>query len=101
MRSPPAPPVSYTHLILGSAETVGNLSHRFEPVDNKLRIFRRLNQPLPQSEVEFPAGKARGTHQPAETPLSVHVENIGQLTDQLIQQNYAPAAVLVLSLIHI
>ncbi|WP_222102362.1 chemotaxis protein CheB [Candidatus Propionivibrio aalborgensis] len=82
-------------LILGSAETVGNLSHRFEPVDNKLRIFRRLNQPLPQSEVEFPAGKARGTHQPAETPLSVHVENIGQLTDQLIQQNYAPAAVLV------
>ena len=70
-------------LILGSAETVGNLSHRFEPVDNKLRIFRRLNQPLPQSEVEFPAGKSRGTHQPAETPLSVHVENIGQLTDQL------------------
>lgn len=82
-------------LILGSAETVGNLSHRFAPADNKLRIFRRLDQPLSLSEVEFPAGKARDPRQPAGTPLLIHVENIGQLTDQLIQQNYAPAAVLV------
>lgn len=77
-------------LILGGAETVGNLSRRFEPVDNKLRIFRRLDQPLLLSEVEFPTRRTRSTQQAVESPQTVHVENIGPLTDRLIEQNFTP-----------
>ncbi|MCX7169917.1 MAG: PAS domain-containing protein [Proteobacteria bacterium] len=80
-------------LLLGSAETVGNFSHLFAPVNNKTRLFRRLDQPL--SELEFPAKTIRNAVQSAELPRAERAENIGQLTDQLIQQNYAPAAVLV------
>ena len=80
-------------LLLGSAEAVGNFGHLFGPVDNTLRLFRRLDQP--SSGVEFPTKMTRGTQQPAETPRAAHAETIGQLTDQLVQQKYAPAAVLV------
>ena len=80
-------------LLLGSAEAIGNFGHLFGPVDNTLRLFRRLDQP--SSGVEFPTRILTGAHQLAEMPLVAHADTIGQLTDHLIQQNYAPAAVLV------
>ena len=82
-------------LILGNAESVGNFTHLFGTVSNKLRLFRRLDQPQPLSAVEFPVRTVKGSRPPAEKHLAVPSENIGELTDQLIQQTYAPAAVLV------
>ena len=80
-------------LLLGSAETIGNFSHLFEPVNNKARLFRRLDQAQALPDLEFP-GKVQ-TSTISEAPVSERPENLGQLTDQLIQQTWAPAAVLV------
>jgi chemotaxis methyl-accepting protein methylase/PAS domain-containing protein len=80
-------------LLLGNAETVGNFSHLFEPVNNKARLFRRLDQAQSLPELEFPGRVMNSTT--TEAPVSERPENLGQLTDQLIQQTWAPAAVLV------
>ena len=80
-------------LLLGSAETIGNFSHLFEPVNNKARLFRRLDQAQALPDLEFP-GKVQ-TSTISEAPVSERPENLGQLTDQLIQQTWAPAAVVV------
>ena len=80
-------------LLLGSAESIGNFSHLFEPVNNKARLFRRLDQAQALPDLEFP-GKVQ-TSTISEAPVSERPENLGQLTDQLIQQTWAPAAVVV------
>lgn len=82
-------------LLLGNSETVGNFGQLFEPVTAKTRLFRRLNQAVSPT-LAFP-GKIPGGEESlaALSPRGERAENIGQLTDQLIQQTYAPAAVLV------
>lgn len=82
-------------LLLGNAESIGNFGHLFAPANPKAHIFKRLDQPPTLSEIEFPAKIARGTTNVIERPLAVPTENIGQLTDLLILQSHAPAAVLV------
>ena len=42
-------------LFLGSSETVGNVSDRFEPISKKHRIYRHIGRSRP-GEVEFPRG---------------------------------------------
>lgn len=82
-------------LILGSAETVGTFGELFEPVDGKSRIFRRAEQNLSPARLEFPAGySASGAPQEVIEPSAPRA-SMEYLTDQLIQQNYAPPAVLV------
>lgn len=82
-------------LLLGSAETIGNFGHLFSPINNKARLFRRLDRPLPVAELAFP-GKVPQMTAPASPPSpGSGEEDLGQLTDQLIQQNFSPAAVLV------
>jgi len=80
-------------MLLGSAETIGNFNQLFSPLNNKARLFRRCD--LKPSDVEFPAMGNRNMVSAAEIPPAQRAENIGQLTDQWIQQNYAPPAVLV------
>jgi len=82
-------------LLLGSAESIGNFGHLFEVVNSKARLFRRSEQPIPLSQLEFPAGLPAHQHLSTIAPPADRVDNIGQLTDQLIQQYFAPAAVLV------
>ncbi|PHV10586.1 chemotaxis protein CheB [Chitinimonas sp. BJB300] len=85
-------------LLLGSAESAGHGSHLFAPIKSKVHLFRRLDQRSSASEMVFP-GKTPGPVAVYSETLPVERmepdENIGLLTDQLIQQNYAPAAVLV------
>jgi len=80
-------------LFLGSAESVGNFTDLFKPLDLKSRIYQRL-RPLIQTEpIEFPASFA-----PAEAAVnqpSPGVQNMQSLADKLILQYYAPATVLV------
>ena len=80
-------------LLLGSAETAGNYSNLFASINNKARLYQRLDQTLSVNELEFPGTMTRA-------PLndfapSEHPENLGHLIDQFIQQTWAPAAVLV------
>ena len=82
-------------LLLGSAETIGNHDHLFAPLNNKARIFQRLDQALPIAELPLPGKLLTVPSRMADLPRSEIPENMGQLTDQLIQQNFAPAAVLV------
>ncbi len=81
-------------LLLGNAETVGNFNHLFAAVKSQDHCFRRLDpSPLPR-QVLFPAiTPAQHGHEAA--VLAAPAETLGQLTDQLILQSHAPAAVLV------
>lgn len=83
-------------LLLGSAENIGNLTHLFTPVNQKARLFRRLEQPVSLAELAFPSKELpRAVPVVEKAPDGQISDNLGQLTDQLIQQTYAPAAVLV------
>lgn len=82
-------------LLLGSAETIGNHDHLFAPLNNKARIFQRLDQVLPPAELPIPGKLLTLPSRTTDLPHTDIPENLGQLTDQLIQQNFAPAAVLV------
>jgi two-component system, chemotaxis family, CheB/CheR fusion protein len=82
-------------LLLGSAETTGNFGHLFSPINNKARLFRRRDRAPSVEELAFP-GKVPQMTAPASPPSpGSGEEDLGQLTDQLIQQNFSPAAVLV------
>jgi len=83
-------------LFLGSAETVGNFADIFGPLGRrgtKARIFQRLDQGRAANKMEFP-GRIM-TISSNEPPLMGRTETLGQLTDQLIQQAFSPAALLV------
>ena len=82
-------------LILGSAESVGSFGELFVPVEAKLRIFARVDHAVPLSDLTFQA-RTVGNVSPSVRALRAEpVDDIGQLADQLIQQKFAPAAVLV------
>jgi two-component system CheB/CheR fusion protein len=83
-------------LLLGSAETVGNFGHLFATVDSKGRIYRRLDQSIPVADLEFPGRMGAAQSPPIlDAVPGDRTENLGLLTDQLIQQAWSPAAVLV------
>jgi chemotaxis methyl-accepting protein methylase/PAS domain-containing protein len=82
-------------LLLGSAETIGTMSELFIPISNKARLFKRLAQAPLLSKLEFPYMTAREKGLIAEISHADQGESFQQLVDQLIQQNYAPPAVLV------
>jgi chemotaxis methyl-accepting protein methylase len=85
-------------LLLGNAEAVGQHSNLFSPLPNpaghRARLYQRANQTLSLNELPLPQLPADppGISPPAQGPAH---EDLGQLTDQLIQQQFAPAAVLV------
>ncbi|MBS1157809.1 MAG: chemotaxis protein CheB [Proteobacteria bacterium] len=82
-------------LVLGSAESVGDFTDCFQPLDSKVRVFRRIEQ------VSSPSWSGIATSSRGTAPFAGdggradYRESVDYLTDQLIQQNYAPAAVLV------
>ena len=85
-------------LVLGTAETVGGFADLFEPIDGKLRLFRRKNAPLAEP-IEFPSAFVSTT---PTAPIArenrsmpkPHV-NLETLAEQLILKRYSPATVLV------
>ena len=83
-------------MMLGSAETLGSLSHLFTTVDSKLKIFRRAVTNIMPELFDFPASFSRTRPTsiekqiPARSPLSIQT-----LADQLLLQNFSPAGVLV------
>lgn len=82
-------------LLLGSAETIGNHNHLFNPINHKARLFQRSGKAGPVTGLFFP-GRLPTIVGPTEgLAHGKGIDNLGLLTDQLIQQNFAPAAVLV------
>ncbi|ACL17737.1 chemotaxis protein CheB [Methanosphaerula palustris] len=82
-------------LILGTAESIGTFTDLFSSLDAKLRLYRKVQPPLPAPSVEFPTvffPPTNGTVDPR--PTQKPVVNLQSLADQVILQQYAPAAVL-------
>ena len=82
-------------LLLGNAETVGTTSRLFAPQHGSARIFDRLDKSRPLAEMAFPAGAPTDIRRPDEATTVPPSHNLEHQVDQLIQQTYAPAAVLV------
>ncbi len=83
-------------LFLGSAETVGEFTALFAPLEGKMRLYRRLDAGARTEPLEFPAAfaPARTAAPPPPNALRPPV-NFQLQAEQLILQQYAPAAVLV------
>ena len=82
-------------LVLGSAESAGSFGHMFVPIRPKERIYLRSHQPRVLSSLNLSQQRHTILTLPDVSPASDPAEAIGRLTDQLVQQTWAPAAVLV------
>ncbi|MCB2305210.1 PAS domain-containing protein [Clostridium estertheticum] len=80
-------------LFLGSAESVGNFTDLFKPLDLKSRIYQKLRPLIQKEPIEFPNSFA--PYQPEANQPSEEVQNMQSLADKLVLQCYSPAAVLV------
>jgi two-component system CheB/CheR fusion protein len=85
-------------LFLGSAETIGNSTDLFAPLDGKLRLYRRLDHAARERLAVFPDTFSRAMHELGATgtagKAAKPVTNMQVLVDNLILQRYAPAGVL-------
>jgi two-component system, chemotaxis family, CheB/CheR fusion protein len=82
-------------LLLGNAETTSGSGHLFETVHHKVRLFRRLNPVSGTSNIALPRAVTGVAALPEHTPAADRADDIGRLTDHLIQHVWAPPAVLV------
>jgi len=83
-------------LILGSAEAIGGFTTLFVPVDQKARLFRRVDHPVMRSEIGFPARAYSVRTLPSENTIGKHgPEPLQTLMERLLLSRYCPAAVLV------
>jgi two-component system CheB/CheR fusion protein len=88
-------------LFLGSAETIGTFSGLFAPLDSKVRLYRRLDQPVSGVPVEFPATALpdqRNSGGNAELEPVVTSKagppNLQSLADRVIVQRFSPVGLL-------
>jgi two-component system CheB/CheR fusion protein len=82
-------------LLLGKSETVGDFTDLFATVDDKARLYRRVDSDLGTKPVKFPSEFLPVPNAPQPTKLSKATVNLQSLADQLLLQKYSPAAVLV------
>ncbi len=83
-------------LFLGAAETASGQPALFTPLPGKTRLYRRGEALVPLAAMPFPASRP-GDRKGAPVPMTVTkpVPDLQALADQVLLQNFAPAAVLV------
>ena len=82
-------------LFLGSAESIGNATNLFAPLNGKSRIFHRTECAGPLRPVEFPSSFSAAPYLGTETrPATIPSVSLQTQAEQLILQHYAPPAVL-------
>jgi len=82
-------------LFLGASEKVGNSRAHFEPVSERLPIYRHLG-PSRLGQVAFPIGGGlRARSSQVERPLTSRRPSLGDLSQRLLLDTYAPASVLI------
>ena len=82
-------------LFQGSAETVGDFTHLFAPLNAKSRLFRRTESVLRPEQIVFPSSFTAGPPViSAASPATNPPASLQALADQLVLQSYAPPAVL-------
>jgi two-component system CheB/CheR fusion protein len=84
-------------LLLGSSETTGNMSDRFEVVAKAERLYRRIGKSRP-GDLGFSIGAGEAVRAPARPETRAAPSRQMALADmcrQLVMDAYAPAAVLI------
>ncbi|MGY6554341.1 MAG: chemotaxis protein CheB [Wenzhouxiangella sp.] len=88
-------------LLLGSAESIGRLSHLFQPTHSRFRIFRRLDHGSGRGPEfllkSYPpiSGTLRKTDVTTSEASGPSLDALQTAADRLILQVYAPAAVVL------
>jgi len=83
-------------LMLGSAETIGSFTDLFVPLESKARLFRRNDSRARSTSLAFPTRDLpTKTEPPMETQAELVPANLQHLADDLLLQQFSPAAVLV------
>jgi two-component system CheB/CheR fusion protein len=84
-------------LFLGSSETAGNVSDRFEPISKTHRIYRHMGRSRP-GEVDFPRGIKAAGHVLANglaQPVIPRRLGFGEASQRALLEAYGPASVLI------
>ena len=84
-------------LFLGASEKVGSARAYFESVSESQPIYRHLGQSRP-GQIAFPIGGGDGIRArsaQAERPLASRRTSLGDLSQRLLLEAYAPASVLI------
>jgi two-component system CheB/CheR fusion protein len=84
-------------MFLGSSESIGGFAHLFTPLAAKERIFRRIDSAASEGIHDFPgvfvpASTIKMKTPPHERPNSASIQALAQ---RLLQERFAPPAVLV------
>ena len=87
-------------LLLGSAETIGNATSLFSALNDNVRIYTRIDTPEQRADVDFPTRifpVISLLEDEPESPceMTEKIINLQTKADQILLQNYSPAAVLV------
>ena len=83
-------------LMLGSAESIGNFTDLFVPLEGKARLFQRNDSRLRATALEFPTRDFPNKSEPfMDTKPEPATANLQNLADDLLLQQFSPAAVLV------
>ncbi|ABM03617.1 MCP methyltransferase, CheR-type [Psychromonas ingrahamii 37] len=91
---------SHGLLILGNSETIGNATSLFSEIKENTRIYTRIDRPGQHTEVDFPTKifpimpLAENEHE-GTRKMTKNISNLQTQADQILLQNYSPAAVLV------
>ena len=82
-------------LLLGKSETIGEFSDLFVMLDDKARLYRRIDSHLRTKSVKFSSAFVPVLQAPQPPKAPKPAANLQSLADQLLLQKYSPAAVLV------
>jgi len=84
-------------LLLGSSESLGNQSHLFKSVDDKLKIFKQSASVASNPEsYDFTSNYSRSKSSSMVQKKQIRtIQNIEELTDKLLLQHFSPPGVLV------
>jgi chemotaxis methyl-accepting protein methylase/PAS domain-containing protein len=91
---------SHGVLLLGNAETIGNFTNLFLALNDSARVFTRVDIPKQRMDLDFPSRIFPVIsvihNEPKRTrDMSKDIINLQTQADQVLLQNYSPAAVLV------
>ena len=83
------------YLFLGPSETIGRSNDLFEPISKKWRLFRRLKS-VKRDVINIPFRKSTEPDQPnvSYSAFAPNPRGLRELTEQLILNEYSPAAAL-------
>jgi two-component system, chemotaxis family, CheB/CheR fusion protein len=81
-------------LALGTSESLGEQTDMFEVVSRTWRVYRRRAAST-RPPVEIPIVSARGAHRFQQVALSTKQSSLGEITRNMLVQQFGPAAVVV------